>query len=316
MAFDDRLVDLSDTIGSFSDLFDPDTLAWVTWRDAEAGRPAIYGLPIGREINHVHVWKNVLEAAGFTTADVPKQWDAFWSFWCDQVQPAARRATGREDIWGIALPMSITGDTVIEFLQFVAANDADYVTDDGRLVIDDPEIRRKLIATMDSYTTIYRKGCIPPDAVTWADIGNNKAFLAHSVVMTANPSLSIPNALKREHPDDYYSNTATIGWPRGPYCEPFPIGGDVVSAMVFKGGGNSGDAVEFVRFLVAEGWLAHYLDFSAERLLPPMSKLINQPFWLDPSDPHRMASVCRSARGHSLTVTPTLRSRATGGTSW
>jgi multiple sugar transport system substrate-binding protein len=61
--------------------------------------------------------------------------------------------------------------------------------------------------------------------------------------------------------------------------------------MVFKGGGNSGDAVELVRFLVAEGWLMHYLDFSAERLLPSMSKLLEQPFWLDPSDPHRMASV-------------------------
>ena len=35
----------------------------------------------------------------------------------------------------------------------------------------------------------------------------------------------------------------------------------------------------------------HYLDFSAERILPAMSALINQPFWLDPSDPHRMASV-------------------------
>jgi hypothetical protein len=34
----------------------------------------------------------------------------------------------------------------------------------------------------------------------------------------------------------------------------------------------------------------HYLDFSAERFLPPISKLLDQPFWLDPSDPHRMAA--------------------------
>jgi multiple sugar transport system substrate-binding protein len=127
--------------------------------------------------------------------------------------------------------------------------------------------------------------------VTWGNYDNNKAFLAQAAVMTANPSLSIPNALKRERPDDYYRNTATIEWPLGPHGEPFPIMGDVVSAMVFKEGSNVGDAVEFVRFLVAEGWLAHYLDFSAERLLPPMSKLLEQPFWLDTSDPHRMASV-------------------------
>jgi multiple sugar transport system substrate-binding protein len=42
---------------------------------------------------------------------------------------------------------------------------------------------------------------------------------------------------------------------------------------------------------VAEGWLGHYLDFSGERMLPPMPKLLDAPFWLDPSDRHRMASV-------------------------
>jgi multiple sugar transport system substrate-binding protein len=46
-----------------------------------------------------------------------------------------------------------------------------------------------------------------------------------------------------------------------------------------------------VRFLVAEGWLAHWLDFAGDRYLPPMPALAEQPFWLDPHDPHRMASV-------------------------
>jgi multiple sugar transport system substrate-binding protein len=50
-----------------------------------------------------------------------------------------------------------------------------------------------------------------------------------------------------------------------------------------------------VRFLVSEGWLAHYLNFSGERMLPSMSKLLEQPFWLDVSDPHRMASVMQVA---------------------
>jgi multiple sugar transport system substrate-binding protein len=80
-------------------------------------------------------------------------------------------------------------------------------------------------------------------------------------------------------------------WPIGPHGEPFPIVGNVVSAMVFQDGRNVATAKEFVRFLVAEGWLMHYLDFAGERLLPPISKLLDQPFWLDPSDPHRMAAV-------------------------
>ena len=45
-----------------------------------------------------------------------------------------------------------------------------------------------------------------------------------------------------------------------------------------------------MRFLVGEGWLAHYLNFAGERMLPPMPKLLEAPFWLDPSDPHRMAA--------------------------
>jgi multiple sugar transport system substrate-binding protein len=41
----------------------------------------------------------------------------------------------------------------------------------------------------------------------------------------------------------------------------------------------------------SESWLAHYLNFSGERLLPPLAKLLDQPFWLDPRDPHQMAAV-------------------------
>ena len=157
------------------------------------------------------------------------------------------------------------------------------------------EVRERLVKAIDSYTAIYRKGCTPPDSVTWGNIDNNKQFHAQKIVMTPNNTLSIPNALKREHPDDYYENVATIEWPLGPTGEIFPISGFVYPAMVFKDGGNVAVANAFVRFLVAEGWQAHYLNFSAERFLSPMPKLLDQPFWLDPSDPHRMAAVMQAA---------------------
>ncbi len=295
-AFDDRLVDLTGTVGSFSDLFDPNALDYWVLLNQKTGQRALYGLPMGRTTNHVHVWESLLKQAGFTLEDIPEEWDAFWSFWCDEVQPAARRATGREDIWGIGLPMSVeASDTQFQFLQFAQAYEADWVTSDNKLVIDDPAIRQRLIRAIGSYTGIYRKGCTPPDSVSWADIGNNEQFLAQTVVMTLNQTLSIVNALKRERPEDYYKNTATIEWPLGPDGEAFPIRGGFRAAAVFKDGGNVETARDFVRFLVAEGWLAHYLDFSAERMLPPMPKLLDAPFWLDPSDPHRMASVMQVA---------------------
>jgi multiple sugar transport system substrate-binding protein len=295
-SFEDRLVDLADTVGHFSDLFDPDVLAWMTWRNARTGQKALYGLPMGRTTTHVHVWKSLLARAGFTLEDIPKQWEAFWSFWCDRVQPAVRKALGRDDIWGAGLPMSVALDTMNAFLPFLAAYKADYVTRDGRLVIDDPKVRQGILKAIDRYTALYRESCTPPGSVAWDNSDNNKQFLAQAVVMTVNQTLSIPNALKREHPDDYYENMATIEWPLGPSGEPFPIlGGGVMPGMVFKDGDHVAAAKEFVRFLVAEGWLAHYLDFAGERMLPPMQKLLDAPFWLDPSDPHRMAAVMQVA---------------------
>jgi multiple sugar transport system substrate-binding protein len=118
--------------------------------------------------------------------------------------------------------------------------------------------------------------------------------------MTPNLALSVPNALKRERPDDYYKNTATLDWPLSPSGGTFPIEGGMSQAVVFKDGSNVAIAKEFVRFLVAEGWLMHYLDFSGERILPSIPALLDSPFWLDPSDPHRMAAAMQ-ASSHPMT---------------
>ncbi|MGH6920398.1 MAG: ABC transporter substrate-binding protein, partial [Geminicoccaceae bacterium] len=158
-AYDGRLVDLTDAVGHFSDLFDPDALAAVTLLDATTGRRGLYLLPVGFATHHVHAWKSLLEQAGFTLEDIPKEWEGFWAFWCDEVQPAVREALGRDDVWGTGLTMSVDSvDTVNGIWQFMDAYEADYVTRDGRLVIDDPEVRRRLIKALEGYTAIYQKG--------------------------------------------------------------------------------------------------------------------------------------------------------------
>ena len=116
--FDGRLVDLSDAVGHFADLFEPDVLSWAVLLNASTGQKALYGLPMGRTSYHVHVWKSALERAGFTLEDIPKEWEPFWSFWCDEVQPAARKALGREDIWGVGLSMAAGTDAENGFSSF------------------------------------------------------------------------------------------------------------------------------------------------------------------------------------------------------
>jgi multiple sugar transport system substrate-binding protein len=114
------------------------------------------------------------------------------------------------------------------------AYQANYVTREGELIIDDPEIRRRLIRAVDGYTATYRKGCTPPDAIGWADIDNNRAFLAGAVVMTLNDTLSVPNALKAERPHDYHENVVTIAWPDGATGQPLAIRTSYQAAAAFK----------------------------------------------------------------------------------
>jgi hypothetical protein len=51
---------------------------------------------------------------GFRASLLPSQ------FWCEVVQPAVRKATGRDDIWGIGLAMSVDAyETWLDFRQFM-----------------------------------------------------------------------------------------------------------------------------------------------------------------------------------------------------
>src|SRR3954454_2866617 len=290
-AHDGRLVDLADALGPLAAQFDPDALERATLLDATTGRRALYALPMASSTLHVHVWKSLLQRAGLTLADIPKQWEPFWSFWCDTVQPAVRKATGRDDLYGLGLAMGTKGDdTNTEFEEFVQAYGADYVTRDGRLVIDQPRVQAALVRALDAYTAPYRKGCVPPDAADWDNPGNNQAFLGQRVVMTPNATLSIPNALRATRPEDYYKNATTLGWPGGAAGRPLALVTQPSRALVFRAGGHEPAAKEFVHLLVGDGWLAHWLDFAGHRFLPPMPALVEQPFWLDPGDPHKMTS--------------------------
>ena len=302
-AYDDQLVDLESAVGSVLDLFDADIVGAATLLNGKTGRRALYGLPMTRRSIHVHVWNSLLERAGFTLADIPHEWEDFWSFWCDQVQPAVRKALGREDIWGVGVPMSATAfDTRNGLDQFQLAYEASWLDRDRRLQVDDPKVRAGIIKALDAYTAIWRKGCTPPDSVSWTNADNNKAFLAQIVVMTPNTSLSIPAVLKRERPDDYYDNAATIDWPNGANGQPLVLDGSLELAVVFRAGRDPALAGDFVRFLAEEGWLAHWLDFAGDRWLPPMRKLVEAPFWLDTSDPHRLrAAIQMLTRPHQYT---------------
>ena len=63
------------------------------------GRRGLYALPMGRLPTTSTSGTAFWSRPASPSPTFPKEWDAFWSFWCDRVQPAVREGTGRDDIW-------------------------------------------------------------------------------------------------------------------------------------------------------------------------------------------------------------------------
>ena len=237
-------------------MFDPDALAWWSLLNQETGAPTP---PCST--NHIHVWKSLLEQAG-SLDDIPKEGRLLVVL----VRPgpaggAPPPAVTTSGVWPQHVGPGL--DTQNQFFQFLSAYDADYVAQDGRLIIDDPESGqphpgdRRLHRGLPQGLRATRLDRLGPN------FDNNKQFHAQAVVIVLNDT-PIPNALKRERSEDYYKTPRRSNG-RSARIWPFPGLWRLLGAVVFKDGCNVETAKEFVRFLVAEGWLAHYLDFAGER---------------------------------------------------
>src|SRR5258707_13231834 len=107
---------------------------------------------------HVRIWGDMLEQAGFKQADIPNTCKKYWSFWCDKVQPAYRKASGSRG-FGIGMPMGVEAtDSFQSFLTFIAAYNVKLVTDHGKRLVDDPKAQEGLVAASKDYTESYLKG--------------------------------------------------------------------------------------------------------------------------------------------------------------
>ena len=190
----------------------------------------------------------------------PKRMGAFWAFWCDEVQPAvrdgSRRHLGHRLVHGGRRTPDSSSCPVHRCLRSGLGDP------DGRLVIGDPRSSAGLSRPWAAIRHLPQG--LPPDSVSWVNIDNNKAFLAQTVIMTQTHARSRTRSSAtarrlREHRNDRVA-TRSSG-------EPFPIEGFVYqlwpSRVVPRRTAN-----EFVRFLVADGWLMHYLNFSADRICP------------------------------------------------
>lgn len=310
-AFEGRLEDVSDVINPIKDQFQPDALATTFLMNGKTGQKAYYAFPIERQTMHIFYWKDMLQDAGFSEADIPTTWDAYWDFWCGKVQDALR-AKGKR-IYAIGQPMSVAAsDTFFSFLTWANAYNVKIVDESGKIVLDQPENRAAMIEAVKSYSSIFSRGCTPPSSVNWLDTDNNVNFHNKTTVLTHNATISIPS----KHLDDstnqtlteeqraqakknYEENIRTTLFPTKPDGGTLPNLAATKTAVIFADSKNKARAKEFMAFMLKDENLTPFVEGSVGRWYPVTKSGAARPFWTDGTDPHR-AVVSKQFTGGTL----------------
>lgn len=283
------LMDVSDVIEPFQAEYNPTALEAAYLYNQTTGQRSYYGVPIEQQTIHIHYWRNLLQAAGFDEADIPQDWQGFWAFW-QQAQATIQKGE-RPTIFGLGLTLSTQGsDTYYFFEQVMDAYDVELFTKDGQFQGDTPAVRDQLIEVLDWTVQFYQGNYVPEDAVNWLDSDNNVQFLNQTVLMTPNPTLSIP-ASQRDDEVLYQQQIATRAFPDEPDGDPMNYLVSINQALIFANAANPQAAKEFLGYLLEPERLNDYVIGSLGRWFPVMDSALQDPFWSDPADPHVAVAV-------------------------
>jgi multiple sugar transport system substrate-binding protein len=285
-AWNDKFLDVSDIVETQKSKFlDVATRSMYLYNN-ETKKRSYYAVPMKASAATFHIWKSLVEKAGYKVSDIPNKWDEFIDFFKPMQQKL--RDKGMRRVYSWALEVSTNGtDPIRTFSVYnLAYGGGDMVTPDGVLHADDPKIKDAVTRTMSRLSELYHGGYVPKSAISWNDADNNNTFHSKQVVAVYNGSLSIELALidKKEEYDD----VLTQALPNGNDGKPLPSEIGIFGAVIPKGAKNVEVARDFLKYAIQPEVLNEYLKSGLGRWAVPMPEVAkSDPFWLKSGDPHR-----------------------------
>jgi len=91
-AWEDMLVDVSDVVETQKEEFSETALLNTYCYNQLTKQRAFYGVPDVATACPNHVWRSLVEKAGYKIEDIPKTWDVYYDFFKDVQKKAARTA--------------------------------------------------------------------------------------------------------------------------------------------------------------------------------------------------------------------------------
>jgi multiple sugar transport system substrate-binding protein len=287
-SWDDKLVDLTDVIETQKHEYTESALLSSYCYNNTTKQRSYYLAPYTTAALPNHIWRSLVEKAGYKMEDIPKTWDAYYSFFRG-VQKNLR-AQGMRNVFGLGFQLTSQGNDPNNVFNYflLAYGGGDLVTKDGKLHLDDPKVRQAVIKALEFPTTAYKDGFVPPSAINWNDADDNNAFHSKQIVMDLDGTISTEVAIIGEKQD--YDDIVTQRLPLDNDGKPIPSQVTHFGGMIPKGAKNIEVAKDFLKYLIQPKITNDYLKVGLGRNLPAFPSAVkNDPWWNE--DPHRKAYV-------------------------
>jgi len=296
-AWDDKLVDVGDVVETQKEEYTEAALLSAYCYNRVEKRRRFYGVPYTASVSANHIWRSLVEKAGYKIEDIPKTWEAFYDFF-KPVQKKLREQ-GTRNVYAMGFQVTTNGvDPNSTFNYFlIAYGGQNIVTEDGKLHLDDPQVKEAAIKALTYPTTAYKEGFVPPSAINWNDADDNNAFHAKTIVMDLDGSISTEVAIfnKKEEYDDI----VTMGLPLSNDGKPVPSQARTTCGLIPKGAKNVAVAKEFLKYLIQPEVCNEYLKVGLGRNVPCMPSIAKgDPWWF--ADPHRKAYTTQALLGPTI----------------
>lgn len=298
-ALDDKLEDVSDVVEAQKSKLSETALLNSTFYNATTKRRSFYLVPVKQAVAPFHIWGDLVTKAGFKLSDAPKTWDAFWDFF-KPVQTELH-AKGMRRVYAMGMQITTVGpnDGNGLFAHFLIANGGqDIVTKDGKLHVDDPQVREAAIKSVAYMTNCYKSGYIPLEALSWNDADDNNAYHEKQFVMNLDGTLS-PELAMIKNKKAYYEEAVVMGLPNRNDGSPMAAVQGAGGGFIPKGAKNIAVAKDFLRFFIQPQVMNENLKNGLGRWVPVMPQIVkDDPWWTDTKDdPHRSTYVHEAVFG-------------------
>jgi multiple sugar transport system substrate-binding protein len=296
-AWQGKLVDVTDVVETQKSQFSETALLSAQCYNNETKRRSFYGVPLTGATLPNHIWKSLVEKAGYKIEDIPKTWDAHYDFFKD-VQKNLRKQ-GVRNVYGLGFQLTTNGVDPNNLFHYflIAYGGQDIVTSNGQLHLDDPQVKAAVLQALTYPTNAYKQGFVPPGAINWNDADDNNAFHSKQIVTDLDGTISTEVAIISNQDD--YNDIVTMGLPLSNDGKPVPSQLTAANALIPKGAKNIDVAKDFLKYFIQPQVNNDWLKVGLGRNIPVMPATVkNDPWWF--ADPHRAAYTQQGVLGQTV----------------